>query len=332
MMAPDRPDVGDLPLVSVVIVAHNDWPDLELAIESALCQSWRNIEVVLVDNDSTDDTEAEVRRSYIDRVRYVKQANKLDGGGYNRGAAESRGDYVQFLDGDDFLAPNKIARQMAVFLERPDADIVYGDARQFQSQAGRPDWSDWETTAHDDMLATLIDPAGSGAGLVSHSAMFRRTALEKVGPWDESLVGADMDFWLRAAWAGCVFVYCPGSWCFHRRRPFQMSSQARTMLHRTSTTLDKALGYIDREPYRAGVASRLAGVKYGIAVTDLQLDRSAALAELRESRRLDPKRISALPYALGYAAIVVPGARRLIKALPLTAARRRVARTLGVYQ
>jgi GT2 family glycosyltransferase len=317
-------------VVTVVIVTHNNWPDLELAIESALCQSWPDIEVIIIDNESTDGTEAWILRRFEGRVRYFRQRNTLDGGGYNRGIAESNGDFIQLLDGDDFLAPNKIARQMEVFDERPEADIVYGETRQFQGQPGRPAWSDWTTTAHDDMLATLIDPAGDGAGLVPHTALFRRDVFDRVGPWDETFVGADFDFWLRAAWAGCVFAFSPGAWCFHRRRPGQMSSDHGEMVRRTIGTLEKALTYIDREPYRSMVKKRLAGLRYASAVTNLDLDRQSAIESLRQSRELDPSRISTVPFAAAYAAVAIPGVRRLIKSASLSTVRRGIGRSLGV--
>jgi GT2 family glycosyltransferase len=317
-------------LVSIVIVAHNNWPDLELAIESALCQSWPATEVVVIDNDSTDSTEAEVRRVYEGRLRYVRQANVLDAGGYNRGIAETTGEFVQLLDADDFLAPNKISRQMEIFAEQPRADIVYGDARQFQGQAGRPEWSDWNTTQQADMLATLIDPAGEGAGLLPHSVLFRRSALEKVGRWDESLFGADLDYWLRAAWGGCVFVYSPGAWAFHRRRPSQMSADIGAMVNRTTVTFEKALTYIDREPYRSAIRKRLAGLRYAAAMTNLRLTRQQAMAELEASRKLDPDRISSIPYAAAYATVAIPGFRNLLTSSSLLRMRRVVARSLGV--
>jgi GT2 family glycosyltransferase len=317
-------------LVSIAIVAHNNWPDLELAIESALCQSWRETEVIVVDNESSDDTPSQVASRYSDRVRYVRQKNSLDGGGYNRGIAESRGEFVQLLDGDDLLAPNKIERQMQVFDDYPDAGIVYGDTRQFQGQAGKPEWSDWNTTAHSDMLATLLDPAGAGAGLVPHAALFRRSVFERVGQWDESLFGADLDYWLRSASAGVKFVYSPGAWCFHRRRPAQMSADSVAMVNRTITTLEKSLGYIDREPYRSMVRARLAGLRYGAAMTDLRLDRSGALSSLRRARELDPARISSVPYWVARAAVSIPGARNVLKSSVLSAPRRAIARALGV--
>jgi glycosyltransferase involved in cell wall biosynthesis len=323
-------ETGDEALVSIVVVAHNNWPDLELAIESALCQSWPAKEVIVVDNDSTDETCAEVQTRYTGRVRYFRQANTLDGGGYNRGIAEAKGKFIQLLDGDDLLAPNKVAKQMAVFSERPDADLVYGETRQFQGGTGRPSWSDWTTTSHDDMLATLIDPAGEGAGLVPHCVLFRRSVFDRVGKWDETLFGADFDYWLRSAWEGCVFSFSPGAWCFHRRRPSQMSADSVAMVNRTITTLEKALTYVDKEPYRSMLRSRLASLRFAGAVTDLHLERGAALRELRSARSLDRRRISALPFAMGFAVVTIPGMRRAIKNALMSRARRRVAQALGV--
>ena len=115
----------------------------------------------------------------------------------------------------------------------PDVDVVYGDARQFQSAAGSTSWEDWDGRDYPDMLATLLSPDGNGCGLVVHSLIFRRRALELVGPWNENPAisdgavttnMADQDYWLRAAWAGCKFRYCPGSLCFQRRRSGQLSS------------------------------------------------------------------------------------------------------------
>jgi glycosyltransferase involved in cell wall biosynthesis len=317
-------------LVSIVVVTHDNWPDLELAIESALGQSWPNIDVVVVDNDSSDATQQEVLRLYGDRLRYVRQANTLDGGGYNRGIAETSGEFVQLLDGDDLLAPNKIARQMAVFAERPDADIVYGEARQFQGQAGKPEWSDWETTHQEDMLLAIIDPRFEGAGLLTHSVLFRRRTLDLVGPWDENFVGADLDYWLRAAWAGSNFVFSPGAWCFHRRRSAQMSADMPVMYDRTLRTFEKALTYVSREPYRSAIRRRLSGLHYGNALTNLSLSPDAARRELEAARALDAGRISAVPYLAGYAAISLPGVRRLMKSSALKTPRRVLARAIGV--
>jgi glycosyltransferase involved in cell wall biosynthesis len=317
-------------IVSIAIVTHDNWPDLELAIESAINQSYRNLEIVLIDNDSHDSTSDEVAQRYSGELRYVKQANRLDAGGYNRGIAETSGEFVQLLDADDFLAPNKIEKQVEVFAANPHVDIVYGDGCQFQTSPGKPDWEGWETGQYDDMLARLLDPAGEGAGLLSHGVLFRRSALERVGPWDEQILSADQDYWLRCAAAECVFRYSPGAWAFHRRRPGQMSSDRRAMLGRMEQTLTKALTYVHSEPHRSMLRRRLAGIKFGIALMNPDLDRNSAAELLESARELDPARVNGMAYRFGKAVIRTPGARRAFHHSSLRRLRRRVGRAIGV--
>ena len=102
------------------------------------------------------------------------------------------------------------------------------------------------------------------------------------------------------------------------------------MVHRTVKTLEKALRYIDREPYRSMASARLAGLIYGSAVTNTRLDRTAALESLRTARQLAPTRIGSIPYALGYTAVSVPGLRQLLKLPALTTVRRSLGRKLGM--
>src|SRR5579859_2411960 len=109
--------------VSVVICAWNNWPDLEMTIESALHQSHQPLEVIVVDNSSTDATHQEVPSRFGQRVRYIRQPNKECAGAYNTGFAVARGEYIQFVDGDDVLAPNKIEKEMEVFRANPELDI-----------------------------------------------------------------------------------------------------------------------------------------------------------------------------------------------------------------
>ena len=94
--------------VSIIVCAYNNWPDVEMTIASALHQSFPPLEVIVVDNSSTDATPDEVLRRFGQSVRYIRQPNKECAGAYNTGFALSRGEFVQFVDGDDVLAPNKI--------------------------------------------------------------------------------------------------------------------------------------------------------------------------------------------------------------------------------
>ena len=300
-------------LVSVVVVAHNNWPDLELAIQSALNQSYKLLEVIVVDNSSTDATAQLVPKLFGSRIRYVRQPNTGEGGGRNAGIRLANGEFVQFLDGDDCLAPDKVEKQVAAFEALPDVDVVYGDVRQFQTEAGAATWEDWDTQDYPDMLATLLSPQGNGAGLVTHSVIFRRRALELVGPWTEnSPVSegavttnmADQDFWLRAAWAGCRFRYCPGSLCFQRRRSGQLSSNPRAVVRGMALVLTSAREYITREPYRTAVSQRLGHILYYLAVSENKSNVKTSLANLRKAREVSPSFVTLRAFVIGWLIIV----------------------------
>jgi glycosyltransferase involved in cell wall biosynthesis len=313
-------------LVSIVIVAHDDWPYLELAVESALNQTHPQVEVIVVDNESSDATAREVPERFGDRVAYRRQPNRFEGGGRNTGFEMASGELIQFLDADDFLAPNKIAKQVASFESDPDVDIVYGDFRVF----GLPDveYEEGNTRDFDDFLLALLSPDGNGAGLLPHSALFRRRAIERIGPWDESIPTSDQDYWLRAAAKQCKFKHCPGSLCFYRRRPGQMSSRRLGMLRDMEMTCAKALGYVEDEPYRSLLATRLARLRFVLALTAESGGKRSAIAELTRARESSPEIISGLAFALGWALISIPGGSRLARAHTLRPLRALGARLL----
>ena len=300
-------------LVSVVICAYNNWPDVELTIASALQQSYQPLEVIVIDNSSADATPEEVPRRFGQRVRYIRQPNRGDAGAYNAGFAVARGEFLQFVDGDDVLAPHKIAKQVAVFRADPHLDIVYGDYRMFQTHAGEARWKDVATQLQDDWLQALIIPRRDWVGIGALGTLFHRRVLEKVGTWDESLYISDWDYWLRAAWAGCRFGHCPGALMgFKRIRPGQMHQNASAMSHGREALWSKALGYITMEPYRSEVRAALARTRFRMAIDLPGLSRRGALTKLAEARAASRETISPLAYLLALGVVVIPGARQVL--------------------
>src|SRR5258706_7912213 len=101
--------MSDKPLVSVVIATYNMARYLPLAVRSALDQTYKNIEVLVVNDGSTDDTQSVMAPFLNDpRVKYYTQENKGQAGTKNRGIRQSKGDYIAFLDADDMWALNKL--------------------------------------------------------------------------------------------------------------------------------------------------------------------------------------------------------------------------------
>jgi glycosyltransferase involved in cell wall biosynthesis len=313
-------------LVSVVVCAYNNWPDVEMTIVSALHQSYAPLEVIVVDNSSTDATSDELPRRFGRRVRYVRQPNRECAGAHNTGFALASGEFIQFVAGDDVLSPNKIAKQVEWFRAHPDLDIVYGDIRMFQTLAGVARWADVPTQQESDMLGALLLPGKLGAGINVLGALFRRRTLEIVGPWDEDLYCEDTDYWLRAAWQGCRFGRYPGSpMGFKRMWPGQKIANIPTTTRGLEAVWDKALGYVTREPYRRLVAASLAELRFYMAVSRCEMTVREALAKLALARATDPTRVSAPVYALGYASIVLPGGSALIRSPRLQRVRRFLA-------
>jgi glycosyltransferase involved in cell wall biosynthesis len=321
---------GTMPgLVSVVICAYNNWPDVEMTIESALHQSYQPLEVIVVDNSSTDATPEEVPRRFGRSARYIRQPNRECAGAYNSGFAVASGEFIQFVAGDDVLAPGKTQKQVAIFRANPDLDIVYGDIRKFQTLEGAADWTDTTTEPEDDMLARLLCPAPKWNHINTLGVLFHRRALERVGPWDENLYIEDTDYWLRAAWAGCRFGHCPGSpMGFRRIRPGQKTQSASAMARGQEALWEKALTYVTREPYRSRIAALLAYVRFRRAVSRDRMTTREALAKLALARTTSPETISALDCAAGYALIVLPGGTALAHSRQVSAVRRALARLL----
>lgn len=316
-------------LVSVVVCAFNNWPDLEMTIASALQQSYQPIEVIVVDNSSTDATPHEVPKRFGGNVRYIRQPNRECAGAHNTGFALASGEFIQFVAGDDVLAPNKIEKQVEVFQANPDLDIVYGNIRSFQTSDGMADWIDTITEPEADMLRRLSAPDSKWSRINVLGALFRRKVMPQVGPWDESLYIEDLDYWLRAAWAGCRFGHCPGSVMgFRRIHHNQKTSNVSALALGAERVWDKALGYVNREPYRSLVAAALARRRFEIAVFRYRLSQREALAKLSLARATSPRTITRLSYALGCATVILPGGTALVRSRWLLPLRRVLSRLL----
>jgi glycosyltransferase involved in cell wall biosynthesis len=204
----------DKPLVSIIIPCYNAERWISEAIQSCLDQTYRPIEIIVIDDGSTDGS-LEVIKSFGEAVRWETGPNRGGNAARNRGFALSQGDYIQFLDADDYLLPEKIERQVS-FLEESGADVVYGDWRH---QHHRPDGT-WflgdviVTGMKHDILAALLSPWW----VAPLALLWRRQAVLQAGGWDERIyAGQDKDFLLSAALAGVSIHYQTGCYAIYRR-------------------------------------------------------------------------------------------------------------------
>jgi glycosyltransferase involved in cell wall biosynthesis len=202
-------------LVSVIIPCFNAERWLREAIESCLNQTYTNLEVIIVDDGSTDQS-LEIIKSYGDRVIWESQPNRGGCSARNRGFALSKGDYIQYLDADDYILPEKIKKQVAC-LSETGVDVVYGDWRY---QKHLPDGTILLDAIHpggpkEDFLESLL---ADTQWLAPMALLFTRTAVIRSGGWDESLnTGQDRDFFISVTLSGAKFHYQAGCDSIYRR-------------------------------------------------------------------------------------------------------------------
>jgi glycosyltransferase involved in cell wall biosynthesis len=175
------------PLVSAVIPARDCERYVGEAIESALAQTHGAIEVIVVDNGSSDGTAA-VARGFGDRVRLVYEGKPGLGPARNAALTAARGEYIAFLDCDDLWEPRKTEVQLAAFAGDPAPDIVLGHVRQFAS----PDLDPAKA-------AELRIPAEPQPGLHVGAALVPRSVADAVGRWREDVQVSDSLEWFLAA-------------------------------------------------------------------------------------------------------------------------------------
>lgn len=187
------------PSISVLVGVYNAAPYIGEAIESALSQSYRPLEVVVVDDGSTDGS-GDVARGYGDAVLVARQENAGNGAARNHAVRLASGELFAFLDADDRFTPNKLELQCRALEEDPALDVVFGHMAEFVSP---------ELTA--DQLSLVRPPAPTPMPWTAPNLMLiRRSSFTKVGPFAEDLkVGVTVDWYARAMEAGLRTAMLP---------------------------------------------------------------------------------------------------------------------------
>ena len=176
-------------LVSVIVPVYNYDRYLAEAVESVLNQTYRSLEVIVVDDGSTDRS-GEVARSFAVRgVRYCPQVHAGIGPTRNKGVELASGEFIAFLDADDRWPEEKIERQLKTFEDDPELDMVFGQALQLQNGPA------WEAGVNDKNRSV----AGVVPGLVPGTMLIKRASFDRVGNFQGDLkVGEFIDWYARA--------------------------------------------------------------------------------------------------------------------------------------
>lgn len=220
--------------VSIIIPAYNQAGYLGAAIQSALGQSYGDVEVIVVDDGSTDNTRAVVEQMADPRLRYVYQENRGLSAARNTGIRQARGAYLSYLDSDDLFLPEKLALLLAVMAERPEVGLAAGQARPIDEAGGQAGALFDRPLPADERDLLLHNPLHVGSVLV------RRSWQERAGFFDESLRSyEDWDMWLRLARLGCPMAWVAQPVSLYRFHAAQMTRDGSQMTTATFAVLDK---------------------------------------------------------------------------------------------
>lgn len=255
---------GRPPRVSVVMPSWNAAPTIRQAIGSVLDGSFQDVEVIVVDDGSTDDTAASVE-AFGAPVRLLRQhPRRGPSAARNRAIQEARGELVAFLDADDLWHPDKLRHQITHMDAAPDVGLVYTNVWNTDGDTFLPmNRSARRVARTGDVYEALFQENF----IVTSTVLVRRSVLVDVGGFDESLtISEDFDLWLRIARGHRVgFVDRPLT--FYRMREGSAFSDLERRLAAREIILEKALREGgERSPSEAEIRRLIAAAAYRMGV------------------------------------------------------------------
>ncbi len=196
------------PKVSVVIPTYNRVTNIQTGIDSVLGQTFSDLEVIVVDDGSSDGTREILRDVYGDRIRYYFQLNQGASVARNRGVAEARGEWIAFLDSDDIWEKEKLEWQFrALEKTEPQCGACYTDVRFFNHSETRTFFQlAEENYRHEgalgvnaEVMRLLVNPGGAGMVVCLSSLLARADFIKRTGFNPKLLYSQDSDFMFRLA-------------------------------------------------------------------------------------------------------------------------------------
>lgn len=193
------------PIVTIITPAYNQAMYLEATMRSVLDQDYPNLEYIVIDDGSTDesfDLAKRVQNDYPSKVEVVKQQNSGQAATLNRGWRMARGEVLGYLSSDDLLLPGAVSKAVAALEEHNEVNVTYCDFWIIDSAGARIKRSVTEEFNSKRLRVDLVCQPGPGA-------FFRKSVFDQTGGWDESLRQVpDFEFWLKVAKHG-PFIRIP---------------------------------------------------------------------------------------------------------------------------
>ena len=225
-----------MPKVSIIIPAYNAESTIKCTIESVQKQTYRDYELIIIDDGSSDRTAKIVREIADNRLKLFNYKNRGLSTSRNRGIQQATGEYIAFLDADDLWTKDKLEKQIAILETNPEVGVVYSQTYYIDSQSSFLYYCDpvsFTGNVLPELLLTNFLHNGS-------NPLIRKQAVATVGEFDSSLNSSeDWDYYLRLA-ALYSFAVVPEYQVLYRRSGNNMSSNVAKMKQASYTVLERA--------------------------------------------------------------------------------------------
>lgn len=289
-------------LVTVIVPCYNAAPFVREMLQSVLTQTGTALQVVVVDDGSTDESAGIVAREFP-TVELVRTPNRGASAARNTGLERAQGEFVQFVDADDLLGADKLARHLQA-LQETNADVASGDW-QFLVPDGNGSYRLDQVVSHKLTVPELELLQGSWSPLTTY--LFRRASIERVGGFRLELpIVQDARFVMDCALQGLKFVHVRGVACAYRVHPTQLSRNQLAFVQDCLLNADqvqawwRAKGVISPERHTA-----LVHTYEGIARTSYLIDRETFNKAYHALQTLEPHYAPSAPRSLALASRLV---------------------------
>jgi glycosyltransferase involved in cell wall biosynthesis len=273
-------------LVSTIIPVFNRPAQLREAVASVLAQDWRPIEVIVVDDGSTDDTLSVARalaREHDGVVRVLSQPNAGPGPARERGRLAAQGEFIQYLDSDDVLLPGKFSAQVGALRERPECGVAYGMTR-YRHADGSVAPGAWKGsgTSRETMFPSFLLERWWD----TPNPLYRRELCDRAGPWTDLRLEEDWEYDCRIAALGVRLAWCPQYVCEVRDHAGERLCRGSAFDAQRQTQRARSHTLIYAHARRAGIATDSREMQQFARSLFLLARQCGAAGLTRESREL----------------------------------------------
>lgn len=241
-----------LPLVSIITPSYNQGEFIEETIDSVLNQTYPNIEYIIVDGGSTDNT-LEILKKYENRIQWISEKDKGQANAINKGILRTKGELIGWINSDDVYERDGIEKLVACWKKHPEADLIYGEGIYIDREGRKVGRYLTEVFTKEKLGKQCI--------ICQPSTLFSRVVIERVGMLNEQYqMGMDYELWLRISNRGNI-VYMPEYIARSRMYQDNKTMSRRDEAYREACNAVKEnYGYVS-EKWTSGYAFYLSGEK-----------------------------------------------------------------------